>query len=322
MEHLFSISAYQFDLDGYGGTQEAIRRIYDAGADGIELLTGYFSPDTAFRGNAKGVHLPYATDWYSVWDGDTGYIDMVSDDNIRYRSYGRNRGDMAIAVKDAIVHASPLSPAYGVFHASNARMDEVMGFTHRDRNEDIVKAVAELLNEAVRHFPGGEPPFKIALENLWWPGLTMTDDSGFRMLSDSLNFDNWCLCLDTGHLMNRLGNCRHEEESIKDIVSIVKKYPRDMKDKIDVMHLHMSLSADYRDECVRHPAKFEITNDNDMIRKAYEHVCRIDQHRPFTSGMCTDIVSILRPEYVTHEISAPAPEERLAGFAGQRSLFL
>jgi len=321
MRHQFAISAYDFDTDEYGGVRKAMQRITKAGADGIELLTGYFEADKEFKGIAGGVHLPYATDWYSAWVGDTSYIDIVSPENIRYRSYGRNREEMTDALKDAIVYASSLSPAYGVFHASNTRMDEVMGFAHRDSDEDVVRAAAGLLNATAKRFPGGEPPFRIVLENLWWPGLTMTDDSGFRMLEKELEFDNWGLCLDTGHLMNRLGNCRDEERSIKDILKIIRKYPRDMKDRIEVMHLHMSLSADRREECMRNPVRFEMTNDDDMISKAYEHVCKVDQHRPFTNALCTDIVRIVGPKYLTHEIAGPTPEERLFGFEKQRSLF-
>jgi len=321
MRHQFAVSAYDFDTDEYGGIPAAIRRITDAGADGIELLTGYFIPDGMFKGFAGGVHLPYATDWYSAWAGDTSYIDIVDDENIKYRSYGRNREEMAVTLKDAISYASSLSPAYGIFHASNTRMDEVMGFTHRDSDEDVVHAAAGFLNATTEQFPGGEPPFMIVLENLWWPGLAMTDDSGFRILEKELRFDNWGLCLDTGHLMNRLGNCRDEEKSIKDILKIIQKYPQDMKDRIEVIHLHMSLSADYREECIRDPIEFKITNDNDMISKAYEHVCRVDQHRPFTDRSCTDIVNIIGPEYVTHEISGPTPDVRLSGLAKQCSLF-
>ncbi|MDR0334586.1 MAG: sugar phosphate isomerase/epimerase [Methanomassiliicoccaceae archaeon] len=321
MEHLFSISAYDFDTDEYGGAREAVRRITEAGADGVELLTGYSEPDHVFKGAAKGVHLPYATDWYSPWVGETRYIDTVSDENVRYRSFGRTREEMAGTLRDAIAFASHLSPAYGVFHASNTRMDEVMGFRYRDSDSDIVHAVAELLNLAVKDLPNGEPPFRIVLENLWWPGLSMTDDSGLRILEKELAFDNWGLCLDTGHLMNRLGNCRHERKSIEEVLKIIRRYPDDMRERIDVIHLHMSLSADYRERCITDPIGSTVTDDDDMITKAYEHICKVDQHRPFTDRSCTEIVRMLHPRYITHEISGPSPSERLSGFAGQRSLF-
>ncbi|MCL2712666.1 MAG: TIM barrel protein [Methanomassiliicoccaceae archaeon] len=321
MEHLFSISAYDFDLNEYGGMHDAIRKIRDSGADGIELLTGYFDPDTAFNGIVKGIHLPYATDWYSPWIGDMRYIDTVEEENIKYRSYGRNKNEMIKTIRKAIDHASVLLPEYGVFHASNTRMDEVMSFSHKDSDDDVLSAVADLLNNVAKTFVNGEPPFKLLLENLWWPGLTMKDDSGYRMLSEKLEFDNWGLCLDTGHLMNYLGHCREEEKSINDVLKIISSYPREMNERIELIHLHMSLSADYTERCVEHPVNFEITNDNDMISKAYEHVVNIDQHRPFTNKLCTKIVSLLKPNYVTHEISGKTANERLKGFTEQLSLF-
>jgi hypothetical protein len=150
----------------------------------------------------------------------------------------------------------------------------------------------------------------------------MTDDSGFRILCDELKFDDWGLCLDVGHLINRLGNCTDERKSIDRILNIIQKYPRDMRNKIDVVHLHMSLSSEYVKECKKYPTEFKMTNDDHAISMAYDHVCKIDQHRPFTDPSCVKIVNALSPRYVTHEISAPSPDGRLLGFGEQRSLFL
>jgi len=319
MEHLFNISAYESDLDEYGGASEIIRKIKDLGADGIELLTGYFDPDPILKGITKGVHLPYATDWYSVWCGDLRPAEQ--DGDIRFRSYGRDRDEIVKNLADAVTYASALSPNYGVLHASNTRMDEVMGFSHRDSDREILNAVAEILNGVASSFPENEPPFPILLENLWWPGLTMTDDSGFRIISDLLDFDNWGICLDTGHLMAYLGNCSLEDESISDVLDIVRSYPREMRDRIDVVHLHMSLSADYIRQCKAQPIINEAKDHREMMRKAYEHVCRMDEHRPFTSPAVTGIIESADPRYVTHEIMALTPEDALSGFSSQRSLF-
>ena len=319
MEHLFGISAYKFDLDEYGGSSEAIRLITGAGADGTELLTGYFDPDPMFTGISKGVHLPYATDWYSVWCGDIP--PATDDEKIKFRSYGRNRDEIIRNLTDAVIYASSLSPEYGVIHASSIRTDEIMNFTYKDKDEDVVRAIIEILNGVASSFPGNEMPFRIVLENLWWPGLSMIDDSGFKIIAEESNFDNWGLCLDVGHLMCRLGNCRDEKDSINDILKIVRSYPKKMRDRIDVMHMHMSLSADYIRECIERPIVNEILSYDEMMKRAYEHVCKVDEHRPFTQPICTDIVRSVSPKYVTHEISAPTPSERISGFVSQRSLF-
>ncbi|MCL1904769.1 MAG: hypothetical protein FWG19_01425, partial [Methanomassiliicoccaceae archaeon] len=106
MKHLYSISAYHFDTDEYGGISEALDKIKGTGADGLELLTGYFTPDERFNELTVGVHLPYATDWYSVWTGDTRHIDPLGDDDVRYRAYGRNKEQIVNTVKEGIVNAS------------------------------------------------------------------------------------------------------------------------------------------------------------------------------------------------------------------------
>ncbi|MCL2607274.1 MAG: hypothetical protein FWD92_01780 [Methanomassiliicoccaceae archaeon] len=320
MEHLFSMSAYKFDTDEYGGVSSAIEKIKEAGAGGIELLTGYFDPDPMFSDIAKGVHLPYATDWYSAWTGDGGYV-PTDDESIRYRSYGKNKKEIIGTLTDAVCRASSLLPEYGVVHASNVRMNEIMHFCYRDSDASIILALTEMLNSVSAAFPSREPPFKIMLENLWWPGLTMTDDSGFTMLEAGLEFDNWGLCLDVGHLMNRLGNCREETESIEDVLRTVKGYPKEMIERIEVVHLHMSLSADYIDKCVKDPKELKAADSREMMSEAYEHICRVDQHRPFTDASCVKIIDLLKPSYITHEISAPTPSERISGFRKQLSLF-
>jgi hypothetical protein len=149
----------------------------------------------------------------------------------------------------------------------------------------------------------------------------MRDDTGYELLKNELEFENWGLCLDTGHLMNFLGHCRDEIQSIDDVLDVVRSYPREMKDRTELMHLHMSLSADYIEGYMKRPVSNEMTSDADMISKAYEHVVNIDQHRPFSDKLCTKMVDAVRPGYVTHEISGADSDKRLSGFKKQLSLF-
>jgi hypothetical protein len=47
----------------------------------------------------------------------------------------------------------------------------------------------------------------------------------------------------------------------------------------------------------------------------------MDMHLPFTDPECMKIVKTVGPEYVTHEMSAPSADERIAAFEKQLSLF-
>jgi len=314
MEHLFSHTVYHEEENTPEGTNigDSLKRI---NADGLELLTGFFSPSPHYKRMVGGVHLPYSTDWHSVWSGT-----FVPDPNedVKFIHFGHDRKEMVSNVTDAIGFASELEPKYGVFHAGSVRLSEVLALKRTDKDEDVLRSLTEMMNAVVKNFPKGEPPFTILFENLWWPGLTMKDDKGFRILKNDLEFDNWGLCLDTGHLMNALGSCRDESESVKALIDIFKRYPKEMKDRIKTVHLQLSTSADYTDNYVPPDDKVP---EAERWKFLYSHVSKIDQHRPFTSPACVELINILRPDQVTHELPSGTWEGRLEIFRGQRSFF-
>ncbi len=284
----------------YGGTDmfgaDAKSFLGGIRADGIELLTSYDEPDPFFKGVAASVHLPYATDWLSAWEGRP--YDLHGDE-ARYYMFGRDRDEIVAAVTDSIEKASALSPAYGVFHASNGPIEDLLKRSSGISDERVLKALAEMMNRVASGFPGSEPPFRIMFENLWWPGLRLLDDSGFRILQDRLEFDNWGICLDTGHLMNCLPGICTEKDGIDALREIFSGYPQDLIDRIGTVHFHWSASWEYRSTF----EEKEMTEPlSDFIASAYPHICKIDQHMPFSDPSCADLLRILKPEYATHEL--------------------
>ena len=312
--HLFSHTVYHEEENLPEGTNigDSLKKV---NADGLELLTGFFSPPSCYKGMIGGVHLPYSTDWHSVWSGS--FVPDPKED-VKFIHFGHDRQEIVSNVTEAIRFANELNPKYGVFHAGSVRLSEVLALKRTDKDEDVLNSLAEMMNSVVKNFPNGEPPFKILFENLWWPGLTVKDDKGYRILKKDLEFDNWGLCLDTGHLMNALGNCRNESDSIKALIKIFKRYPEEMKDRIKTVHLQLSTSADYTDNYV--PAD-NTGEETERWKMLYSHVSKIDQHRPFTGPECIELIDILRPDNITHELPADTWEGRLDVFKGQRSFF-
>ena len=281
MRHLLSYTVY--DRDGALG--EDMRATLDSiGADGLELLTSYDHPDPCFRGVTESVHLPYATDWMAAWEGRPYDMD---DESARFYMFGRSREDVVSNVADAIRYASELDPAYGVFHAGDGPLD---GLMVRDTGLDsrrVLDEMAEMMNTVVASLPGGEPPFRILFENLWWPGLRLLDDSDFRRLESRLEFERWGVCVDTGHMMNCLPDIYTEQDGIAALEDYVEKRPGD-----DIIS---------------------------YISEAFGHISRIDQHMPFSDPRCNRLLEILRPEYVTHEMPG-SKAGMLEDFRQQRSL--
>ncbi len=293
MRHLLSHTIYG-GTDVFGADAESF--LGGIRADGVELLTSYEEPDPFYKGVATSVHLPYATDWLSAWEGRP--YDL-RDDQARYYMFGRDRDEIVAAVTDSIEKASVLSPAYGVFHASNGAVKDLWKRSSGISDERVLKALAEMMNRVASGFSGGEPPFRIMFENLWWPGLRLLDDSGFRVLQDRLEFDDWGLCLDTGHLMNCLPGIRTEKDGIDALREIFMGYPQDLIGRIGTVHFHWSASWEYRSSF----EEKELTEPvGDFIASAYPHICSIDQHMPFSDPSCADLLRILKPDYATHEL--------------------
>ena len=308
MKHLFPYTVYH-----EGPASGTIGMFLRSGADGIELLTGYDPIDPVFKDPVKGVHLPYATDWYSSWSGDPD-VSGMSDEDIRFVYYGRDRGEIISNLVSAIAHASPLEPEYAVLHGGSVTLDEFFEEKRKQYDREAVDALAEIVNSVVSQFEGGRPPFTILFENLWWSGIKLLDDSEMKRLERKLEFEDWGFCLDTGHMMNAVGTRDSENDAVLSVMDILKGYSEDMKERIVTMHLHQSTSCEL-------PMAPDVSRMTVMekLSAAYECVGKRDQHRPFTIPECTDLVNTIGPEFVTHEI--PYIGNELSGIRRQRSFF-
>jgi sugar phosphate isomerase/epimerase len=284
------------DLPGQG---EPVERLKALGCDGLELFTMYDDVPPEYGAESPAVHLPFAVDWYSGWIGRADASEFDAE-NVRPVLFGRDRAETVSNIALAIRKASVLNPAYGVLHAGNSNIDEVMIRTRADDDRDVLGAFAEMVNLVAAEF-GGEPPFRLAFENLWWPGLRLTDEWERKFLEKHLEFDNWGFCLDTGHMMNTLPDAYGEEEAIDGLLRIFDRYSQDMKDRVRTMHFHLSTSAEYRNTFEERPRPEGETAWKTM-EAVYPHIMKIDQHRPFSSKRCLELVEAISPDFLTHEM--------------------
>ncbi len=311
MKHLFSYSVYQ-RLNEY--SDNLIGSMNAIGFDGMELLTSYDSVDASYYRGTETVHLPYSTDWLAAWENRA--YDMEESLN-KYYMYGKDRNEIISNIRRMISIAVPLKPGHGVIHASNIDIPELIKRSYSRDSRQVLSAFAEMMNESVSAFPNGEPPFKLAFENLWWPGLKLQNDSDYRFLKSKIEFDNWGICLDTGHLMNSLPGVYTEEDGIEAVLNIIDGYSQDLIDRIGAVHFHYSASAGYRETFEE--KTWEDVPVTEFIATAYPHVSKLDQHRPFSLTGCKTIVDILQPDYLIHELG-PKDGDPFANFIQQRKL--
>lgn len=316
MKHLFSFSVYQKLAEISSTAVEST--LNGMGCDGLELLTGYYPVPDEYRSYATGVHLPYAADWLRAWTGkEVPDCDM---ETARFIMFGKCAADVTESLALAISQASELNPPYGVLHAGNINLDDIFMHEGMDSDKKVLGSFCEMVNSAVSLLPHGKVPFKLAFENLWWPGLKMKDGWEVKFFENKIEFEEWGICLDTGHLLNCLPDIRNEHDAICSLRKVFEGYSADTLDRIGTVHLHVSTSSDYRDS-------FEgRTRDPDdsmgvFMEKANEHIGKIDQHRPFKSDRCAELVEMLSPDYVTHEMAGFVSGDPLGDFRAQRSHF-
>ncbi len=296
------------------------KMILQKGIDGIELLTDFDGTFKTLYDKSEAVHLPYAIDWYGIWSGKRERTDDVTDHNIKYMYYGLTKEEMAENLYSAISNASRFDPSYGVLHASNTNFDEITFKQHSESSNEILSAFTELVNDAVSRFPNGEPPFRIAFENLWWPGLRLLDNSDYRYLSDRIEFENWGICLDTGHLLVATESSVSEEKAVELLDSITDGYSKDLMDSIVTIHLHLNTSAEFMKN-LEAPEGFYDLGHMDRYTTSYKFISQMDEHRPFTDKRIVDIVNKISPEFINHEMDSPDVSKRIDNFFIQRSLF-
>ena len=310
MRHLLSHSVYQ-DLSLFGDHPSA--KLSSIGCDGIELLTGFGPVDPIYRGITRTVHLPYSTDWMAAWNGEPYDMD---EETSRYVMYGRSRDEIVSNLVSAIGYASELEPWHGVLHVTNISLDEICRRSYTGDPGKVIDTFCEMINTVIGGMPGGEPPFKLAFENLWWPGLRLLDMSDYRRLERGIEFENWGICLDTGHMMNCLPGIDTESKGIEAVIRVIEGYTDDLIDRIGAVHFHWSASWEYRSSFEERLLEGDPT---EFYFGAYPHVSRIDQHMPFSDPGCNDILDILRPDTVIHEMPG-SDVGVLEDFTRQRSL--
>ena len=318
MKHLFNISIYH--------QPEEIRHACstvgskDSSVDGLELLTGYEPVDPSLRRYTTSVHLPFSTDWYGPATNTRSVDPDLSRDDVRFRHYGRDRKEIVSSLRTALRYADDMSPMYGVMHASSVNINEVLSSTYSDSDEKVMSAFISIMNEVVSEYPDGEPPFTLAFENTWWPGMKLLDGSMYQMLESDLGFEDWGICLDTGHILFASKRSVDETSALNILNECADSYPDELIDRVIAMHLHVNTSANLIDSTAV-PDVSGMSIDEILVR-AYSRISVLDQHRPFTDDSVKEYVERISPEFVVHELSSPSIPDQIRDHICQAHLLM
>ena len=249
----------------------------------------------------QGVHLRFWPTWLDFWRGDTAELlkQFGSKDNIIACYGGLTREDWLSIYRENIRTAVMAGAKYMVFHVCHARVPEFFSGKFVASDSEVIEATIELVSELVDEIP---PDVALLFENLWWPGLTLKNPILVARLLDNVKHSNVGIMLDTGHLMNTNQDLTSEVEGVDYILKILKNLGQ-YRHYVRGVHLHKSLSGHYmrQSQCSK-------VKEYDMM-EIMDHVLKIDQHQPFTTGEVQRLLEYIKPEFLIHEFMYSSMEE-------------
>ena len=307
MKRTFNLTTYSDDLDRYRDRDDLISAL--SGFDGVELM--HCGPDVRGivpREKIVGVHLIFFPYWYDFYTGDMAACvrNLGSSEAVR-ALYGGDTPDALIeAYRRDIEKARAEGAEYVVFHVSDCADEELFTLKYRHTSQEIVEASIDLLN---RLFPEPDGDLILLLENLWHPGLTLTEPEVTRRLLSGVHYRNKGILLDTGHLMHTDLSLRTQEEALKYLYLRVEEQGEEVRKAIRGIHLHQSLTGAYMAAVAAHPPILFIDPIKRM-EQVYTHAFTCDQHRPFTCPGVREFIRWIDPEYLTLEFISSSRMEQ------------
>jgi sugar phosphate isomerase/epimerase len=316
MQELINFSVWSSDTERFDNNWQAVADyVTQRGLSGLELLINFDPPPPITNGLVQAVHLPFWVTWLDVWQARPGaverYFPGVTPEYLPFYCGGATPAEMVAVSARLWQSAAHLGANYAVFHVSHVEPEHAFSrrFTYTDA--DVIEAAAALLNATAATFPGGEPPVRLFLENLWWPGLTFRDNAVTEQLAARLNFNNWAFVLDTGHLMNTNPELDDEDAAIDFVLENIAGQPAAVRQRIEGVHFSLSTSGAYqrRQRQIGLPKEFWQWDWSQRMEQSRLNAYSIDQHRPFTSPRCRDILAAIEPDFVTHEFLSSSHAE-------------
>ena len=167
-------------------------------------------------------------------------------------------------------------------------LEETFTNRYHHTDEEVIDAAAQLINMLL---DGRGYTFDFLMENLWYPGLRLTDPALTRRLLDQVHFPKKGLLLDTGHLLHTNTALRSGEDACRYLHSILDRHG-DLCRFIRGVHLHQSLSGAYVERARRQIPPME-PDYYDRFAQSYAHVGRTAKTSAHAGG-CVPVRTVLK----------------------------
>ncbi len=309
MKHIVNVVSENEWLKAYKDKNDMNKFVKDCLCDGVEVIRGgEDTTDIYDSENVIGVHLFFYPNWLDFWNNDIDSLIRHFGKREVWEGYYRakNREEFLIPYQNDMDYAEKIGAEYVVFHVNDVSNEEIFTYQWEHSNVEVIKGVSEIVNELTQN---KNYHFKLLFENLFTPGMMLLDPKETELMLNLTDYENKGLLMDTGHLMCAPQNITNEEQGIDFVLSTVKNHG-ELAKFIKAIHLHKSTSGDVVSKLKK---KTIIPKEDfyDRFSQSYSIILDIDQHRPFESPRAREILELVEPEYVIHEVSAKNREEKL-----------
>lgn len=316
MKTQFNLTTSTYDLDRFPSREALLSLIEEFGFDGVELLACDDDPRGIVpRERVVGQHMLYYPYWLDFYRGDERALlrEFGSLDVCENVYGGSTKRALVEQVRADFAKAEAYGAEYAVFHVSDAGIAEAMSGNFRHSSAEVIDAVCELLDEAL--FGARYRPL-LLLENLWQPGLTLTDPAMTRRLLENVPYENVGLMLDTGHLFHTNETIATQEEGLKYIHAMLDRHGA-LAGRIRGVHLHQSITGAYARAVRANPPALGKTY-SDRAWQMFQHAFAVDRHLPFTCAGVRGLVERISPDYLTYEFITENLDQHRAFLAEQK----
>lgn len=302
MKHLVNVVSENNWLKAYKDRADMDQFVRDCLCDGVEVIRGGEDTTGIYDcTNVVGVHLFFYPNWLDFWNQDIPKLIKHFDRQDVWEGYYRatNREEFLKPYQDDMEYAEKVGAEYVVFHVNDVSNEEIFDYKWEHTNEQVIRGAAEIVNELTR---GKNYHFKLLFENLFTPGMMLLNPKETELMLELTDYENKGILMDTGHLMCAPQNITSEEQGIDFVLQTVRNHG-ELAKSIKALHLHKSTTGDVvaalKQKTIVPEADFY-----DRFSQSYSIILDIDQHLPLENPRAREILELVEPEFVTHEISA------------------
>lgn len=309
MLQLLSLPYDDETLDECGHAEGLSAFVAKNHCDGLEVIWGGRELSSPWPNElVQGYHLTFYSDWLDFYLQDEKKLLQKFGEPAQWERFygGKTRGALLACYAADIKRAVSLGARYLVFHVADNSIEESYTWRWEHTDEQVIDAACEVINTLLGDHPQS---FEFLVENLWWPGFSFTKPGMTERLLSQIRYPKKGIMLDTGHLMNTNREISSETQGCTYIIKQLKAHGTLTK-YIRGIHLHQSLSGAFANANTGGlPPDFP----SDYIEQfcaSYRHIGQIDTHQPFTAAAIREVVSLIDPAYLVHEIAASSKEEK------------